>query len=1039
MVIKEIKHHEFLHKTFIDKREQQFEITHFLGVGATGEVFRVKPKGTSHSTLALKIFKPEFWLLYQKAPEQPKRLELMRSLVTENIPGLVKTYEVDYITKTHNVDFLPQYLDNLPYVLMEDAEGMSLAAMIDSHRENLLTHLGPDIVHDMYDQLLTTARALLHFNDVAHQDIKPANILWDDGRKKTTLLDLGLIKGVPSEYLETENAPFAGTIRYSPPEFLFENTPYKFNRDLYGSQMYYQLGATLFSVVTGIVPFAELNAPYAIIDALRANPLSVQFDAYCSSHRGSIPDDLQSLITASLVIEPHERFRAVQKVFRVLGKPLGRRPAIVMLYTGGTIAAEDGPGGGSYSQPMRIEKRDDPRLSQLSTTLNEMYCRTKLSANDVAPELLWFWLPPEHQIFSENANPRFLKALLSRLKLDDEDVTPNTHFILGVIVLHGTDTMDDSACIASLIGGEMPCVVLFTGANRSLDMPTTAVEGNWTSDGWQNIRDSMYFINVLGLFLKEVFVSFAGRVHLPVNVSKVDAKGLALAEYAAEGKRASGEPFVYQNHGMGTEYAFRLVDDFIINGLYPIKGFGYPEESGLRWSDIVRQAPSRLANHLRGSSIFKAAEAAESVDARVDCLDSVYMIDVEMSIPLSIPHESTRCVLVVGYLSGAMGDALQGVFEWCRENAVPVFQVSKTGLWPGRGYGESVRKLFGVTPATAHVLLAMAVEAARAGWDAVEGQDARSLVLELELVRFGNNECSMGAYVLGDVVGENQRISKLKEWGSALERVCGDCRSMIKQSSSDGYGRQQRKIRQIVSLRDSQLSINDVGDRLHLELAWFQEMAGRDCAAEYCVEKFKSGFELGASKVDTVVSEGGDASVGDRLSQVLGFVRHDGIVAFEEIELDGDLAQALKGRSSVRLSVKVKPKFEAVKHFPSVDCAILSEDTTKFLRDVRYRPDKLHEEGDSEHEWDVRYNQLKKSVWVEGVPAYYFAAFGFLKGAVTAVSEAVLLKLIEDNEVDQSAGMSLKELARSVHVVRCVNNKGSVSITLVMDFQMLGT
>ncbi len=98
----------------------------------------------------------------------------------------------------------------------------------------------------------------------------------------------------------------------------------------------------------------------------------------------------------------------------------------------------------------------------------------------------------------------------------------------GVVVTHGTDTMEEVAFLASLVHDD-PRPVVFTGAQRPLDHPA--------ADGPANLADALLVAADPAARQRGVLVSFDGRAHPARGVTKVDT--LSTCGFGAPGRGAA--------------------------------------------------------------------------------------------------------------------------------------------------------------------------------------------------------------------------------------------------------------------------------------------------------------------------------------------------------------------------------------------------------------------------------------------------------------------------------------------------------------------
>lgn len=96
--------------------------------------------------------------------------------------------------------------------------------------------------------------------------------------------------------------------------------------------------------------------------------------------------------------------------------------------------------------------------------------------------------------------------------------------VAGVVVTHGTDTMEESVYLVDrLLAAEVP--VVFTGAQRGADQPD--------ADGPRNLRDAIRVAASPGAGGRGAMVAFAGELHAAREARKVHTS--ALRAFASPG------------------------------------------------------------------------------------------------------------------------------------------------------------------------------------------------------------------------------------------------------------------------------------------------------------------------------------------------------------------------------------------------------------------------------------------------------------------------------------------------------------------------
>jgi serine/threonine protein kinase len=207
-----------------------YDLIEKVAEGGMGTVYRGRHRDTGQ-IVAVKVVAPHMVgnQVYLKRFEQ--EYNAARQL---NHPNIVRALEFDNTTST-------------PYMVMEFVEGESLGRKLE--REGKL----PEAVAKRL--IIQVAQGLYkaHKEKLIHRDVKPDNILiTPDGQAK--LADLGLVKEVEADLNLTRTGRGLGTPNFMAPE-QFRNAKNADERcDIYS------LGATLYMMVTGVVPF-KANGP----------------------------------------------------------------------------------------------------------------------------------------------------------------------------------------------------------------------------------------------------------------------------------------------------------------------------------------------------------------------------------------------------------------------------------------------------------------------------------------------------------------------------------------------------------------------------------------------------------------------------------------------------------------------------------------------------------------------------------------------------------------------------------------------------------
>ncbi|NEQ55743.1 MAG: serine/threonine protein kinase, partial [Leptolyngbya sp. SIO3F4] len=138
-------------------------------------------------------------------------------------------------------------------LVMEDIEGIDLGQYIRQGSLSLteILNIAIQLAHILH---------ALHQHQVIHKDIKPANILIHPDSKQVKLIDFSLASLLPKETQIIQSPKsLEGTLAYLAPE-----QTGRMNRGIDYRTDFYALGATLYQLLTGQLPFSS-NDPLELI------------------------------------------------------------------------------------------------------------------------------------------------------------------------------------------------------------------------------------------------------------------------------------------------------------------------------------------------------------------------------------------------------------------------------------------------------------------------------------------------------------------------------------------------------------------------------------------------------------------------------------------------------------------------------------------------------------------------------------------------------------------------------------------------------
>lgn len=220
-----------------------YKILAKLGAGAMATVFKGRQLSLDRD-VAIKV-------LPRKFTNNPQFIERFyaegRAAAQLNHPNIVQAYDVGQAGDYH-------------YFVMEYVEGRTVYDDIVKQRRYAEA--------DAIDIVIQVAEALqhAHVKGLIHRDVKPKNIMIS-GRGVAKLADMGLARAISDkEAAEAEQGKAFGTPYYISPEQIRGEINIGPPSDIYS------LGATLYHMVTGAVPFDGKNPSAVMHKHLKETP-----------------------------------------------------------------------------------------------------------------------------------------------------------------------------------------------------------------------------------------------------------------------------------------------------------------------------------------------------------------------------------------------------------------------------------------------------------------------------------------------------------------------------------------------------------------------------------------------------------------------------------------------------------------------------------------------------------------------------------------------------------------------------------------------
>jgi eukaryotic-like serine/threonine-protein kinase len=272
-----------------------FRLLNELGRGGMGIVYRAWDESLRR-LVALKILRPE-------QAHETDRLRLVREA------RLAAQFRHDHAVTVYAVA-TPD--DGLPYLVMEYVQGPTLGELIDSP-ERPEPRAIATLVADVADALDAA-----HAVGLVHRDVKPGNILIENGTGRAKITDFGLARTETGPSSLSREGFLAGTPTYMSPEQARGDALVDARADVYG------LGATFYQALSGVTPYR--GAPHLVLrQVIEEEPVPPR------RLNDRVPRDLETICLKAMAKERARRYSTAAALAADLrhwlkGEPIRARP-----------------------------------------------------------------------------------------------------------------------------------------------------------------------------------------------------------------------------------------------------------------------------------------------------------------------------------------------------------------------------------------------------------------------------------------------------------------------------------------------------------------------------------------------------------------------------------------------------------------------------------------------------------------------------------------------------------------------------------------
>ena len=266
-----------------------YEIGPVIAKGHTGVVFKAKD-AKDGQVVAFKVLSPE---VSRDEDDMQRFVRAMKTMMPLKHPNLVTIFGAGKSS-------------SYCWIAMEYVDGESLTQVI--------ARIGVAGMLDWRNSLRTgihIARALeyAHNQQIIHRNIMPPNILVRSSDKVAKLGDLMLAKALEGTLAQqiTNPGELLGDVNYMSPERTHHGTS-----EIDGRSDIYGLGATLYALLTGRPPFADVSLVETITKIRKADPEKPK------KFQMAIPDLFEGAVLKMLSKRPDQRYQTAGELVKDL-------------------------------------------------------------------------------------------------------------------------------------------------------------------------------------------------------------------------------------------------------------------------------------------------------------------------------------------------------------------------------------------------------------------------------------------------------------------------------------------------------------------------------------------------------------------------------------------------------------------------------------------------------------------------------------------------------------------------------------------------